>query len=309
MKVLLAGATGVLGGPLTAALRSAGHEVIALSRTGKGISRLDSEGVQSVVADVLDRDAVLRAVDGLAADAVIHELTALRKAPTRHSGMTATDRLRSDGTVNLLAAADVMGAKRFITQSIIFGYGYRDHGAHVLTEDDPFGRPQGDKCDPHIAAMLATEQLAFTAPEGIALRYGILYGGDIATNQPLLAKRRIPVSSGGVLGWVHHQDAVAATLAALDRGQAGQAYNIVDDRPATWTQVFSAEAAAVGAPEPRRIPAWALRMIAPYVASFAVDTTMRVSNEKAKQELGWTLRYPTFVDGMAAIRAARHRAA
>ena len=305
MKVLLAGATGVLGIPLTAALRAAGHEVIALSRSAPG-TQPPPDGVSPVVADALDRDALLHAVDGLAADAVIHELTALSKPPTRHAGMNTTDRLRIEGTANLLQAANAIGANRFLTQSIILGYGYYHHD-HLITENDPFGRPQGDKSDPHVAAMLSTEQQAFTAPEGIALRYGMLYGGDLAVTRPLLAKRRIPVAPGGQLGWLHHEDAATATVAALEHGRAGQAYNLVDDQPATWAELFTAMADAVGAPKPRRIPGWTLRLMAPYVASFAVDTTLQVSNSKAKQELGWGPRYPTYHDGMNAIRTAIHR--
>jgi nucleoside-diphosphate-sugar epimerase len=301
MKVLLAGATGALGAPLTSALLADGHEVIALSRR----QRPATPGVKSVVADALDRDALLRAVDGLHADAVIHELTALSKAPTRHSGMAQTDRLRIEGTTNLLAAADAIGARRFVTQSIIFGYGYRDLGDRLITEDDPFGRPQGGKVNRHLAALLSTEQQAFTAPEGIALRYGLLYGGDVAALVPLLQNRRLPVSRGGVLGWVHHADAAAATVAALDRGRAGEAYNIVDDLPVSWADLFTAMAVAVGAPEPRRLPPWLMRMAAPYVATFAVGTSMRVSNAKARAELGWRPQYRTYRDGLAAVSAAR----
>ena len=301
MKVLVAGATGLLGVPLTRALLADGHEVIALTHA----RRSTAAGVASVTADALDRESLLRAVDGIEADAIIHELTALAKPPMRHSGMATTNRLRTEGTANLVAAADVIGAKRFVTQSIILGYGYRDHGDKLITEDDPFGLPQHDKTDPHVAAMLSTEQQAFTAPEGIALRYGMLYGGDLAALRPLLARRRLPVVRGGVLGWVHHEDAAAATVAALYHGRAGQAYNSVDDRPALMAELYTAEAAALGAPPPRSVPAWMLRLAAPLIASIAVDTSMRVSNEKAKTELGWTPRYPTYRDGMAAIRAAR----
>lgn len=304
MKVLLAGATGTLGIPLTEALVAAGHQVIGLRKsTGRPPGPAEAQ-VTWISADALDREALLRAVDGLSADAVINELTALKKAPSRHAGMAMTDKLRIDGTANLLAAAEVVGAKRFLTQSIIFGYGYRDLGDHLLTEDAPFGVPQGDKSDPHLAAMLSTEQQAFTAAEGIALRYGLLYGSDIATTEPLLAKRGIPVATGGLLGWLHHEDAATATVAALERGRAGQAYNIVDNLPASWADVFTAMATAVGAPKPRHLPAWVLRLAAPYVASFAIDASMRVSNEKARNELDWNPRYRTYQDGMAAIRAA-----
>jgi nucleoside-diphosphate-sugar epimerase len=300
MRVFVAGASGALGVPLVRMLVGAGHQVIGLTRRPAAAGRLRSLGATAVVADALDRDALLRAVDGLGADAVVHELTALAKPPVRHSGMEATNRLRTDGTRNLLAAAEVLGARRFVTQSIVFGYGYRDHGDHVLVEDDPFGRPQGDRCDPHLAAMRINEELTFAAPEGIALRYGLFYGGDIAEKRPLLASRKLPVSRGGVLAWVHHDDAAAATVAALEHGAAGRAYNIVDDRPATWADVFTALARAVGAPDPIHIPAWLFRLMAPYAAAFAVDSTLRASNAKAKADLHWVPRYPDYAAGLAA---------
>jgi nucleoside-diphosphate-sugar epimerase len=257
------------------------------------------------VADALDRDGLLRAVEGLSADAVVHELTALRKPPLRHGGMAPTNRLRTEGTANLLAAAEALGARRFLTQSIVLGYGYYDHGARVLTEQDPFGRPAGNRTDPHLAAMRSTERQAFTAPEGIALRYGLLYGGDAEQLRPQFARRRLPVAKGDVLGWIHHEDAAAATVAALEHGRAGQAYNLVDDLPATWEEVFTAMAEALGAPPPRRVPGWLLRLAAPYAAAFLVDTSMRVSNAKAKRELGWRPRFPTYREGVRALSSGR----
>jgi nucleoside-diphosphate-sugar epimerase len=304
VKVLVAGASGALGVPLTRQLIANGHKVLGLTRDLGGARHLEALGAEPVVADALDRDGLVRALDGLWADAVIHELTALRKPPTRHAGMAPTDRLRTEGTANLLAAAEALGAKRFLTQSIILGYGYRDHGPALLTEDAPFGRPAGDRSDPHLAAMLSTEQQAFTAPEGIALRYGLLYGGD-AQMRALLARRGLPVARGGVLGWIHHTDAAAATVAALEHGRPGQAYNLVDDLPATWQEVYTAMAQALGTPPPRRIPRWLFRLAAPYVASFAVDTSMRVANAKAKTELGWQPTFPTYHDGIRAMAAAR----
>jgi nucleoside-diphosphate-sugar epimerase len=227
----------------------------------------------------------------------------LKKPPLRHSGMTTTDRLRSEGTTNLLAAAEILGARRFVTQSFILGYGYRDHGAVTLTEEAPFGRPAGDKSDPHVAAMRSAEEQAFASPGGIALRYGLLYGGDAQQMRPLLAKRGVPVAAGGVLGWVHHQDAVTATVAALEHGRAGQAYNVVDDQPASWQEVFTAMAAAFDAPPPRELPGWLFRLTAPYVASFVIGASMRVSNAKAKAELGWQPTFPSYHEGIAAMAA------
>lgn len=304
MRVLLAGASGAIGIPITRQLTAHGHQVLGLTRDRGGAGWLEALGARPVVADALDRDALVRAVRGLSADAVIHELTALRKPPRRHSGMALTNRLRSEGTANLLAAAEVLGARRFLTQSIIFGYGYRDHGPAVLTEESPFGRLAGDQSDAHVAAMASTEQQAFSAPEGVALRYGLLYGGDAAQMRALLARRGLPVAKGGVLGWVHHEDAAAATVAALERGRPGQAYNVVDDLPATWQEVYTAMAEAFEAPPPRRLPRWLFRLAAPYVASFAIDTSIRVSNAKAKAELGWRPAYRTYRDG---IRAAATR--
>ena len=306
MKVLVAGASGALGVPLTRQLIARGHRVLGLTRDQAGARRLEALGAEPVVADALDRHRLVRAMEGRWADAVIHELTALRKPPTRHRGMALTDRLRSEGTTNLLAAADELGAKRFLTQSIILGYGYRDHGPEPLTEDAPFGRPAGDRSDPHLAAMLSTEQQAFTAPEGIALRYGMLYGGDAAQLRPLLARRALPVVRGGLLGWLHHEDAAAATVAALEQGRPGQAYNLVDDLPATWREVYTEMARAFGAPPPRKVPRWLFRLAAPYVASFAVDTSMRVSNAKARTELGWRPMFPTYHDGIRAMADAAH---
>jgi nucleoside-diphosphate-sugar epimerase len=305
MKVLLAGAGGALGIPLTRRLLVRGHRVIGLTRGPAGAARLRAVGVQPVVADALDRDGLLRAVEGLTADAVIHELTALKQAPLRHRGMARTDRLRTEGTTNLLAAANLLGAGRFLTQSFVLGYGYRDHGARVLTERDPFGEPAGNRNDPHLAAMRSTEQQALSAPEGIALRYGLLYGADVDRVRPMLAARRLPVANGGVLGWVHHEDAAAATVAALEHGRAGRAYNIVDDRPASWRAVFTEMATALHAPPPPRLPPWLLRLAAPYVTSIVVDSTLRVSNARAKAELGWQPSFPTYVQGTAAMAWAR----
>src|SRR6185436_9983169 len=113
------------------------------------------------------------------------------------------------------------------------------------------------------------ESQTFMLPEGIALRYGLLYGGDARQMRAMLAKRGAPVVAGGLLGWVHHHDAAAATVAALENGRPGQAYNVVDDQPATWQQVFTTMAAGFGAPPPRRIPRWLLHLIAPYVTKVA----------------------------------------
>jgi len=304
MVVLVAGASGALGTPLTRLLIARGHRVFGLIRDPAGAAGLRALGAQPVVADALDRPGLLRAVDGVAADAIIHELTSLRKPPLRPSGMAQTNRLRTEGTTNLLAVAARIGATRIVTQSIVLGYGFRNHGDRILTEQDPFAVPVSGMTGDTMAAMHSAETQTFTAPEGIALRYGLLYGGDAPQMRPLLAKRGVPVTLGGLLGWIHHDDAASATVAALEHGHAGQAYNIVDDQPATWQEVITAMAEAFGAPRPRRVPHWIMRVMAPYIAAVAVDTSMRVSNAKAKTELRWQPRFPTYHDGVVAMASA-----
>ena len=305
MKVLIAGATGAIGTPLAARLVAAGHDVSGLTRTQQGADRLSAAGVTPVVADAMDRSALLRALDGHTADAVVHELTALAKPPTRHGHMAQTNRLRTEGTRNLLEAARLVGARRFLTQSIVLGYGYADHGSRTLTEDDPFGGPQSGPCAPHVAAMAENERLAFTADgiEGVALRYGLFYGGDMSTIVGMLRKRRLPVPAGNdqPLPWITLDDAAAATAAAVTNGAAGTAYNVVDDEPCSWRRMITATAEAFGTPAPRSVPGWVLRLAAPYAASLVLDTSMRVSNAKAKAQLDWKPASPSYREGLGAL--------
>jgi nucleoside-diphosphate-sugar epimerase len=305
MKVLLAGGTGTLGVPLITSLRAHDHEVLAIVRSRDGESRVRGLGAEPVVADVMDRDALLRAVEGMRADAVIHELTALKKTPVKHSDMTATNVLRIQGTTHLLDAARAIGATRFLTQSIVFGYGYNDHGDTVLTEDAPFGRPAGNAFDPHVEAMRSTEQQAFEADgiDGISLRYGLFYGGDLDKVERMLRRRSLPLPrAGGLLPFIHHSDAATATVAALVRGRPNSAYNIVDDEPATFRQLVTAIADARHAPRPLTLPAWLLRIVAPHGGVLLDGVSMRVSNAKARSELNWTPAYPSYRDGISPAR-------
>jgi nucleoside-diphosphate-sugar epimerase len=307
MRVLIAGASGALGVPLTRALLAADHEVVGLSRTSGNRETLRVLGADPLIADVMERRALLAAVDGLEADAVVHVLTALKKAPVRHRDMVATNALREEGTANLLAAARMVGARRFLVKSMIFGYGYGDWGTKVLTEEDPsFGPPGRSRWfERHIGAMRSAENQTFAADgiEGIALRYGLLYGPGAGAEDwaNMLRRRRLPVlrDGGGPLSWIYIEDAVAATVAALESGGPGQAYNIVDDQPATWGEVMRTMAEAVGAPLPLAVPRWALRL-APY-AHTVMTSTLRVSNAKAKRELGWGPSYPTYRQAIARV--------
>lgn len=310
MRVLVAGASGTLGGPLVRQLVLAGHEVAGITRSRRGVDRIAQAGGSAITVDIMDRDALLRSVAGEHFDAIIHEATALAKAPARHRDMARTDALRTRGTAHLIAAAQATGARRFLTQSIVFGYGYTDHGSTVLTEDSPFGVLRGDDFDPHIEAMVSTEHQAMHTAgiEGIALRYGLLYGADIDNVVRMLRKRMLPVvRRGGEIPFIHHEDAAAATVAALERGQAGTAYNIVDDTPATFRQLVTGIADTQQAPRPLVVPQGVLAMAAPYGKALFSGISMRVSNARAEDELSWTPMYPSISDGLRAQQASKDR--
>jgi nucleoside-diphosphate-sugar epimerase len=214
----------------------------------------------------------------------------------------------------MLAAARAVGAGRFLAESMIFGYGYGDWGDRVLTEEDPpFGPPgRNAGLEAHLAAMRSSTRQTLDADgiEGVSLRYGGFYGPGAASGAivELLRRRRLPVLHGaGVVSLVYIEDAAAATVAALERGRAGQAYNVVDDEPVAWATFLRALAAAVGAPPPRELPAWLLRP-ANY-AHAAFTTSMRVSGAKARRELGWVPSVPTWRQGVPRIAAAQRAAA
>ena len=304
MKILLAGATGTLGGPLIRQFNAAGHEVVGIARTPQGVERLRTRGAGAVLADVLDRDAFLRAVENMSADAVVHELTDLKKAPATFGAMKQTNRLRIEGTANLVEAAQLIGAKRMITQSIVFGYGYTDHGHQPVTEETPFGEPRGDATDVPVQALLSTETQVRQAEgiAGIALRYGLFYGDDILGMKRSLNRFALPVPSywRGKIPLIHHWDAASATVAALERGVPGRAYNIVDDLPVSWHEFITTVARETGARKPVVLPDAVLRAVAPYAGALITRLSMRVSNDLAKKELRWEPRYPTVADGVKA---------
>ncbi|MET9347052.1 NAD-dependent epimerase/dehydratase family protein [Streptomyces termitum] len=298
MRVLLAGATGAIGRPLVRALVRDGHEVLGLARSEGSAAAVRALGGTPVRADALDREGLLRAVDGLSADAVVHQLTALR---TPRRTLTADDPsnvLRDLGTVHLLEAAGVLGAGRFVTQSLVLGHGYRDHGDRVLTEEDPFGVRAGTVADHVVTGLVAAEERLFAADHvaGIALRYGIFYGpGTWFDPTPGSRTVPVPLGGGGTVPWLHVDDAAGATVAALERGRAGEAYTVTDDRPATWGELAAARPG-------RRLllPAPLLRLAVPYLGCLMLDTHLRASHAKATHDLGWTPRHPDHRSGMRA---------
>ncbi|MFI0966335.1 NAD-dependent epimerase/dehydratase family protein [Streptomyces sp. NPDC021080] len=296
-SILLAGASGVLGRHITRALTEAGHEVT-------GLGRGPANGVR---ADVTDRDALLRAVDGRHFDTVVLAATALRKAPLRHRDMHATDDLRVDGTAHLVEAARATGARRLVSESMVFGYGFGDHGDRVVTEADAFG-PEGatPELERHIAAMRIKERLTFEATglEGIALRFGLFYGaGGTDALLPMLRRRQLPVADdhGRVLPWVDLADAARAVAAAVERGRPGEAYNVTDRAPLGFAAHVRAVAGEFGLPKPMTVPLWTMRPLS--YAHVVMRTNLRVSSAKAERELGWTPTYTSAYDGLAALRA------
>ncbi|MET9894472.1 NAD(P)-dependent oxidoreductase [Streptomyces sp. NPDC006465] len=297
-SILLAGASGVLGRHITRALTEAGHRVTGLGR----------RPANDIQADLMDRDALLRAVDGQHYDTVVLAATALRKPPLRHRDMHATDALRTDGTAHLVEAARATGARRLVAESMVFGYGFGDHGDHVVTEADTFG-PQGatPQLERHIAAMRTKERLTFEATglEGIALRFGLFYGaGGTDALLPMLRRRQLPVADdhGRVLPWVDLADAARAVAAAVEHGRPGEAYNVTDRTPLGFAAHVRAVAQEFGLPKPMTVPLWMMKPMA--YAHVMMRTTLRVSSAKAERELGWTPAHPSAYDGLAALKAA-----
>ena len=315
MKVLIAGATGAIGRPLVRLLLAGGYEVIGITRNPGKSDSLTRQGARALVADVMDRDSLLKSIEGLQVDAVVHALTALPKSgPLRDKDMYQTDALRDVGTSNLLAAARAVGARKIVVESMHVGYGFGDWGETVLTEEQPFAPPgRTPELEKHLAGFRSLEQQTFQATregwiEGISLRFGAFYGPGAGDAQvEALRKRSLPLVAGGrtFMTWIYNEDAASAIVAALERGKGGEAYNIVDDEPVSWHDFLIALAQAVGAPRPFSVPRWLLKPLAPYGEVFIAETSIRASNAKAKRELGWTpTNAPTYREGVQKVAQA-----
>ncbi|MEV6770860.1 NAD(P)-dependent oxidoreductase [Nocardia sp. NPDC051030] len=302
-NVLVAGASGVLGSHITHALEQHGYTVVSLGR-GAGAD---------VMADIMNRDQLLRAVEGLRVDTVVHAATALHDAPMKHADMFATDDLRLIGTGNLVEAAKAVGARRMIAESMVFGYGYGDFGDRVLTENDEFGTG-GDKSlvgtavVRHLEGMRVKEEQMLNTPgiEGIALRYGLFYGPGGTENVVAMLRKRFALPAvndhGRVLPWVNLVDAGQAVALAVEGGVPGSAYNIADDHPLGFGEHIRMVADIFRTPKPFTVPGWMLTPMS-YVHTM-IRCNMRVSNAKAKAELGWKPQYPSCADGLRALAAA-----
>ena len=318
MRVFIAGATGALGVPVVRRLRAEGHTVIGLARTHRRTQPLASLGAQVVVADALDADALGDAVRQARPELVVHALTAIPPhGPRRPADLNATNALRVTGTKNLLAAAIAAGARRVVAESMVLIYGFGEHGYTALTEDTPVARQAPSAwLQASLDALIAEEALILASTragriEGIVLRFGGFYGPGAGTETmiQMLRRRRLPITPGAprhAIPWIHISDAAVAVTAALAQGRSGQMYNIADDEAVSASDLISHLAGAVGAPQPWSMPAWLLRLAAPFAAAAWLDTTLCVSNAKAKQELGWTPQFPTFREGMADMARSLH---
>jgi 2-alkyl-3-oxoalkanoate reductase len=302
MRVMVVGASGAIGTRLVPQLTNGGHEVIGTCRSPGHADRIRALGAQPVVLDLLDRAAVRQAVRQARPEAIIHEATALSgRGFSRKLDRTFADtnRLRTDGTDILLGAAREADVRRFIAQSFA-PYRYARQGGMVKTEDDPLDSSPPAGAQQTNAAMAHLDE-AVAGAGGIALRYGGFYGDAGDQLVTMVRKRRFPIigDGAGFTSWIHLDDAAAATVLALDHGAAG-IYNIVDDEPAPAREWLPALALALGAKPPRRVPAWLAGLIAGRDAVLGATQSRGASNAKAKRELGWTLRYPSWREGFAA---------
>ena len=295
MRVFVAGGSGAIGVPLVRALVASGHQVTALTRSTSKQEKLRALGATPAVADALNREALTAVVEAVHPTHVIHQLTALPKdGPRRSRDLDATNRLRIDGTRNLLEAAINAGARRFVAGSFA-----------MLSPRGPAAAAPEDEAAAAIRSMEsqvleATERGSI---EGVILRYGMFYGLETpstVTMIRLVRKRRLPVVRGdtGQLPVIHVDDAVSATVKALDLAPAGSTYDIVDDRAVSLTEIVEAIAEYTGSAPPFRVPAWLPRLLAPFMAR-VMSMRLQLSNAKAKAELDWRPKYPTLRDGLA----------
>jgi nucleoside-diphosphate-sugar epimerase len=309
MKVFLAGATGAVGRRLVPLLVAHGHDVTAMTRT-PGKARLVRElGAEPVVADGLDETAVMRAVTRSRPDVVVHEMTGLAGIKSlRHFDreFALTNRLRTEGTDHLLAAARAVGAERFVAQS--FGnWNYERTGTAAKTEDDPLDPDPPAAQRQSLAAIRHVERAVTNVDgmTGIALRYANFYGpgSSFAADSEIagmLRKRAFPVIGDGTGVWsfVHVDDAARATLAAMERGWPG-VYNVADDEPAPVAEWLPELARRLGAPAPRRVPVWLGRIAAGEVGVSLMTQIRGASNAKARRELEWVPAHRSWRQGFA----------
>ncbi|MGA9370948.1 MAG: NAD(P)-dependent oxidoreductase [Solirubrobacterales bacterium] len=307
MRIFVAGATGALGRQLLPRLTERGHEVTGMTRTDSKAALIEELGAAPAVADALDAEQVARAVAEADPEVIVHEMTALSGGiDMRHPdrAFETTNRLRTEGTDHLLAAGRAVGIDRFVAQSFT-GWPYERTGGPIKDEDAPL--------DPHpLSSMRKTfdairylERTVSGAEwtTGVVLRYGGFYGPGTSLwtggehLEPIL-QRKFPVVGNGEGIWslIHIEDAATATVAAIEHDKRG-IYNVVDDEPARVREWLPKLAEMLGAPPPRRVPKWVGRLFAGKPGVIMMTEMRGASNAKAKRELSWEPRYPSWREG------------
>jgi 2-alkyl-3-oxoalkanoate reductase len=305
MRVLVVGASGVIGHRLVPQLIERGHDVIGSARSPGKAEKLRRLGAEPVVLDALDADAVREAVAAAQPDAIVHQATALTGiSDLRHFDRTfaQTNRLRTEGTDNLLAAAREAGVGRFVAQSNA-NHRYARVGGPVKSEGDPLDPSPVAAAHESVEAMAYLDK-AVTGAGGIALRYGIFYGDLQDGLVEAVRARKFPIvgDGAGVWSFIHLDDAAAATVLALEH-DGPAVYNIVDDEPSATREWLPELARIVGAKPPHRFPRMLARLFAGEAPVVMATESRGASNAKAKRELGWALRYPSWRQGFADLYA------
>jgi len=303
VRVFVAGGTGVIGRRLVPHLVARGHQLTATTTSAAKLGLLEQLGAHGVVMDGLDAVSVGEAVAAARPDAIVHQMTGLSEA---HAGkpnlrkadrfFAATNRLRSEGTDHLLAAAEATGVTNFVAQSFGAFNGIRQ-GGWVKTEEDPMD-PGPASARKGAEALCHLEDVVVRAG-GAVLRYGGFYGPGATDDQvEFVRKRKFPLVGRGTgyFSWVHLDDAASATVLAVEQ-QAKGVFNVVDDEPAPVSEWLPYLAACAGAKPPMRIPTWLARLLAGEMVVGMMTEGRGFSNAKAKQELGWELRYPSWRQG------------
>ena len=307
MRVFVAGGTGVVGRRLVPQLVARGHQVTATTTSAAKLGLLAQLGADGVVMDGLDAVSVGEAVAQSRPDAIVHQMTAISvahagKPDFRHFDrwFATTSWLRTEGTDHLLAAAEATGVSHFVAQGYASWNGIRQ-GGWVKTEEDPLDLLAGTAAHAGMEAIGHVEDVVVKAG-GTVLRYGWLYGPGATDDQiEVVRKRQFPVVGGGTgySSWVHLDDAASATVLAVEQKAKG-VFNIVDDEPAPASEWLPYLAACAGAKPPMRVPKWLARLLAGQVAVTMMTEGRGFSNAKAKRELGWELRYPSWRQGFKA---------
>ena len=302
MRVFVVGASGAIGARLVPQLVERGHEVIGTYKSPCNGERVRALGAEVRQLDLLDARAVRRAVLEAEPDAIVHQATALANVDFSRNFdrvFARTNRIRTQGTHALLEAAGAAGVRRIVAQSYASGRYIRE-GGWVKTERDPLDAAPVRSMRESFAAMRRLDETVADAG-GVVLRYGAFYGADNDGLIEPVRKRQFPIvgDGGGMTSFIQLDDAAAATVLAIEHDVPG-IFNVVDDEPAPVRDWLPEMAKALGADPPRQVPRWLARLFAGDAAVMMGTESRGASNEKAKRELGWELRYPSWRAGFAA---------